>query len=49
MDDYQFYKSFYERELKRRYDLDSSIDLPLTILGIVITAKYLSCKKYFSC
>lgn len=47
MDDYQFYKSFYERELKRRYDLDSSINLPLTILGIVITANTYLAKNIF--
>jgi hypothetical protein len=38
MDSYQFYKSFYDRELNRRKDLDSAINLPLTILSIIVAA-----------
>jgi hypothetical protein len=38
MDSYQFYKSLYDRELNRRIDLDSAINLPLTILSIIVAA-----------
>jgi hypothetical protein len=38
MDSYQFYKSIYDRELTRRKDLDSAINLPLTILSILVAA-----------
>lgn len=38
MDSYQLYKSIYDRELNRRKDLDSSINLPLTILSILVAA-----------
>lgn len=38
MDSYQFYKSLYDRELTRRNDLDSGINLPLTILSIIVAA-----------
>ena len=38
MDSYQFYKSIYDRELNRRKDLDSAINLPLTILSILVAA-----------
>jgi hypothetical protein len=38
MDSYQFYKSLYDRELTRRTDLDSAINLPLTILTVVVAA-----------
>jgi hypothetical protein len=38
MDSYQFYKSIYDRELNRRKDLDSAINLPITILTILVAA-----------
>lgn len=38
MDSYQFYKSVYDRELNRRKDLDSAINLPLTLLTILVAA-----------
>lgn len=38
MDSYQFYKSTYDRELNRRKDLDSAVNLPSTILSIVVAA-----------
>ncbi len=38
MDSYQFYKSIYDRELTRRKDLDSAINLPLTIISILVAA-----------
>ena len=44
---YQFYKSFYDRELSRRYTLDSSINLPLTIIGILMTANTYLAKNLF--
>lgn len=47
METYQFYKSFYDRELSRRYTLDSSINLPLTIIGILMTANTYLAKKLF--
>lgn len=47
METYQFYKSFYDRELSRRYTLDSSINLPLTIIGILMTANTYLAKNLF--
>lgn len=38
MDSYQFYKSRYDRELNRRKDLDAAINLPLTLLSIIVAA-----------
>lgn len=38
MESYEFYKSIYDRELSRRKDLDSDINLPLTILSILFAA-----------
>lgn len=38
MDSYQFYKSLYDRELNRRKDLDAAINLPITILTILVAA-----------
>lgn len=38
MDSYQFYKSIYDRELNRRKDLDAAINLPITILTILVAA-----------
>lgn len=36
MNAYLFYKSIYDRELKRRIDLDNSINIPITILTLVV-------------
>lgn len=36
MNTYLFYKSIYDRELKRRGDLDNSINIPITILTLII-------------
>ncbi len=47
MDNYNFYKSLYDRELNRRKDLDASINLPLTIIGILITANTYIAKELF--
>jgi len=47
MDKYNFYKSFYDRELNRRKDLDASINLPLTLIGILITANTYLAKPLF--
>lgn len=38
MESYQLYKSLYDRELNRRKDLDAAINLPITILTILIAA-----------
>ena len=46
MDSYQFYKSLYDRELSRRKDLDAAINLPITILTILVAANsYLTGKQ----
>jgi len=47
MDKYNFYKSLYDRELNRRNDLDASINLPLTIIGILITTNAYLAKNLF--
>ena len=47
MDNYNFYKSLYDRELNRRKDLDASINLPLTIIGILITGNTYIAKDLF--
>ncbi len=36
MESYNFYKSIYDRELNRRMDLDKSINIPITILTLII-------------
>ncbi len=36
MESYDFYKSIYDRELTRRMDLDKSINIPITILTLII-------------
>ena len=36
MESYNFYKSIYDRELNRRMDLDKSINIPVTILTLII-------------
>lgn len=38
METYQFYKSIYDRELNRRKDLDAAINLPMTLLSIIVAA-----------
>lgn len=40
MNSFEFYKGLYERELKRRIDLDSSINLPITIITLIFAAIY---------
>jgi hypothetical protein len=37
MDKFDFYKGIYERELNRRKDLDSLVNLPLSLLTILIS------------
>jgi len=36
MDSYSFYKSIYDRELNRRKDLDNSLNIPVTILTLIV-------------
>lgn len=36
MESYNFYKSIYDRELNRRMDLDKSINIPITILTLIV-------------
>lgn len=36
MESYNFYKSIYDRELNRRMDIDKSINIPITILTLII-------------
>lgn len=38
MNSYQFYKSLFDRELNRRKDLDAAINLPMTLLSIIVAA-----------
>ncbi len=38
MDSFTFYKSLYDRELARRIDLDNALNIPLTVLTIVVAA-----------
>jgi len=38
MDSFTFYKSLYDRELSRRTDLDNGLNIPLTVLTIVVAA-----------
>ncbi|WP_143083670.1 hypothetical protein [Salegentibacter agarivorans] len=40
MDSYSFYKSLYDRELNRRIQLDNSINLPVTILTLIVGLNY---------
>lgn len=36
MDSYAFYKSLYDRELNRRKDLDNALNIPVSILTLLI-------------
>lgn len=36
MNDLGFYKSLYDRELARRLDLDSALNIPIGIIAILI-------------
>lgn len=36
MDSYKFYKSIYDRELNRRMELDKQINIPITLLTLII-------------
>lgn len=48
MDSYQFYKSLYDRELNRRKDLEAAINLPITILTILVASNlYLNGKENY--
>jgi len=38
MDSYQFYKSLFDRERSRRIQLDSAINLPLSLLTLLVAA-----------
>ena len=38
MDSFLFYKSLYDRELARRIDLDNALNIPLTVLSIIVAA-----------
>ncbi len=50
MDRLSFYKSFYETELKKRDDLDKSINNPVLIITIIFgTISYISEKMNFDC
>ncbi len=40
MDSFSFYKSLYDRELSRRYDLDNSVNIPVTLLTALVTGNY---------
>ncbi|TRO66786.1 hypothetical protein [Christiangramia sabulilitoris] len=40
MNDYSFYKSLYDRELNRRVHFDNSINLPVTILTLIVGLNY---------
>jgi len=47
MDSFNFYKSLYERELNRRKDLDASINIPLTLISILVTINAFLIKEIF--
>jgi len=36
MNSIEFYKSFYDRELKRRFDLDNALNIPIGLIAILI-------------
>ena len=40
MDNYSFYKSLYDRELNRRIHFDNAINLPVTILTLIVGLNY---------
>lgn len=42
MVDFEFYKSFYDRELQRRFDLDNALNIPIGLIAILLaTASYI--------
>ena len=45
MDSYTFYKSIYDRELNRRKDLDAAINIPITILTVIVGINSISINK----
>lgn len=47
MNAYLFYKSIYDRELKRRIDLDNSINIPITILTLVVGLNTIYIYEFF--
>jgi hypothetical protein len=46
MDSYSFYKSLYDRELNRRKDLDSAINVPVTILTLIVGINSINSEIY---
>lgn len=44
MNSYDFYKSLFDRELKRRNQIDRGINLPLTLLTVIIAINSYSLK-----
>ena len=48
MNSYLFYKSIYDRELRRRIDLDNSINIPITILTLVVGLNSIYIHEFFS-
>ena len=34
MDEMNFYKTYFERELSRRYELDKLINIPITLISL---------------
>lgn len=47
MESFNFYRSIYDRELSRRMDLDKSINIPITILTLIIGLNSIYTDKYF--
>jgi|SRR5690554_2119013 hypothetical protein len=47
MESFTLYKSIYDRELNRRMDLDKSINLPITILTLIIGLNSIYTDKAF--
>lgn len=47
MESYNFYKSIYDRELSRRIDLDKSINIPITILTLIVGLNSIYIDKTF--
>lgn len=50
MESFNFYRSIYDRELSRRMDLDKSINIPITILTLIIGLNSIyTDKDFFEC
>lgn len=47
MESFNLYKSIYDRELNRRMDLDKSINIPITILTLIIGLNSIYTDKAF--